>query len=376
MTVTNTVNNTFESRLEIPQHLVNANEINANEGVRIYRRLAQRKALLVSVVTLILLTSFLLDIGLGPARYSIFDIINTLLNSDSVPVAMRAIIWDIRLPIALMAVLAGASLSIAGAEMQTILNNPLASPFTLGISAAAGFGASVALVIGYSFFPWAGGIFFVSANAFVFAILASLLIYALSKMRGASTETMVLLGIALVFSFNSLLSLIQYIATEQALQQVVFWTLGSLLKASWPKIGIIVLVLAAIIPFFLRQVWALTALRLGDEKARSMGINVDRVRLNALIAVSALASVVVAFVGTIGFVGLVGPHVARMLVGEDHRYFLPMSAVTGAALLSVASIVSKSIVPGAIIPVGIITSLVGIPFFLSLILTRKRQSWQ
>jgi iron complex transport system permease protein len=260
--------------------------------------------------------------------------------------------------------------------MQTILNNPLASPFTLGISAAAGFGASVALVVGYSFFPWVGGIFFVSANAFVFAMLASLLIYALSKMRGATTETMVLLGIALVFSFNALLSLIQYIATEQALQQVVFWTLGSLLKASWPKIGIIALVLAAIIPFFLRQVWALTALRLGDEKARSMGINVDRVRLNALIAVSALASVVVAFVGTIGFVGLVGPHVARMLVGEDHRYFLPMSAVIGALLLSVASIVSKSIIPGAIIPVGIITSLVGIPFFLSLILTRKRQTWQ
>lgn len=366
-----TVSKSFEDSLEIPSRLVDA-----SEGVRIYRRLAQRKMLLVSIFALLLLSSFLLDIGLGPAQYSILDILSTLFNSEAVPVAMSAIIWDIRLPIALMAVLAGASLSVAGAEMQTILNNPLASPFTLGISAAAGFGASIALVVGYSVFPWAGGVFFVSANAFVFSILASLLIYALSKMRGASTETMVLLGIALVFSFNSLLSLIQYIATEQALQQVVFWTLGSLLKASWTKIGMIAVVLAAIIPFFLRQVWALTALRLGDEKARSMGINVERVRLNALIAVSALASVVVAFVGTIGFVGLVGPHVARMLVGEDHRYFLPMSAVTGALLLSVASIVSKSIVPGAIIPVGIITSLVGIPFFLSLILTRKRQSWQ
>lgn len=365
------VQKSFEGELPLPQHLMGV-----SEGVQVYRRLAQRKALLVSSFALILLASFFLDVGLGPAQYSLLDILNTLFNSDVVPIAMRAIIWDIRLPIAVMAVLAGASLSVAGAEMQTILNNPLASPFTLGISAAAGFGASVALVVGYSFFPWAGGIFFVSANAFVFAMLASLLIYTLSKMRGASSETMVLLGIALVFSFNSLLSLIQYIATEQALQQVVFWTLGSLLKASWVKIGIITVVLVAIIPFFLRQVWALTALRLGDEKARSMGINVDRVRLNALIAVSALASVVVAFVGTIGFVGLVGPHVARMLVGEDQRYFLPMSAVTGALLLSVASIVSKSIVPGAIIPVGIITSLVGIPFFLSLILTRKRQSWQ
>lgn len=197
-----TVNKSFDSELAIPHHL-----INATEGVQVYRRLAQRKALLVSIFTLILLASFLLDVGLGPAKYSLFDIINTLINADVVPIAMRAIIWDIRLPIALMAVLAGSSLSVAGAEMQTILNNPLASPFTLGISAAAGFGASIALVIGYSFFPWMGGIFFVSANAFIFAMLASLLIYALSKMRGASSETMVLLGIALVFSFNSLLSL-------------------------------------------------------------------------------------------------------------------------------------------------------------------------
>lgn len=365
------IHNSLENKLEIPIHI-----INASEGVKVYHRLAQRKTLLVSAFALLLVASFLLDVGLGPARYSIPEILNTIFNADAVPIAMRAIIWDIRLPVAIMALLAGASLSVSGAEMQTILNNPLASPFTLGISAAASFGASISLVVGYSFFPWAGGIFFVSANAFVFAILASFLIYALSKMRGASTETMVLLGIALVFSFSSLLSLIQYIATEQALQQVVFWTLGSLLKASWPKIGIIALVLVAVLPFFLRQVWALTALRLGDEKARSMGINVEQVRLSSLIAVSALASVVVAFVGTIGFVGLVGPHVARMLVGEDQRFFLPMSAITGALLLSVASIVSKSIVPGAIIPVGIITSLVGIPFFLSLILTRKRQSWQ
>lgn len=345
-------------------------------SAQIYRRLALRRTIFVGLFAVALLASVLLDVGLGPARYSIGQIVATLLNADQSPADMRAIIWDIRLPIALMAVLAGAALSVAGAEMQTILNNPLASPFTLGISAAASFGAALALVVGYSFFPWAGGLFFVSANAFIFAILAALLIYALSKMRGASTETMVLLGIALVFSFNSMLSLMQYIATEQALQQVVFWTLGSLLKASWLKLAIIAVVLVVALPFFLRQVWQLTALRLGDEKARSMGIDVEGLRLRTLIVVSALAAVVVAFVGTIGFVGLVGPHVARMLVGEDQRYFLPMSALTGALLLSVTSIVSKSIVPGAIIPVGIITSLVGIPFFLSLILARRRQSWQ
>ena len=147
---------------------------------------------------------------------------------------------------------------------------------------------------------------------------------------------MVLLGIALVFLFSSLLALLQYIASEQALQQVVFWTLGSLVKATWPKIGIAIAVLVITTPLFVKHVWTLTALRLDDDKAHSLGINVRKLRLQVLISVSILAAAAVAFVGTIGFVGLVGPHVARMLVGEDQRFFLPMSAITGAILLSAA----------------------------------------
>jgi iron complex transport system permease protein len=275
---------------------------------------------------------------------------------------------------ALMAVVVGAALAVAGAEMQTILNNPLASPFTLGISAAAGFGAALAIVLGVSVIPFAG-VVLVSVNAFFFALLASLTIYFLSRLHGVTVQTVVLLGIALVFLFTSLLSLLQYIASEEALQQVVFWTLGSLVKATWPKIGIAVGVLAVAIPFFIRQAWALTALRLGDATAQSLGINIEKLRLQSLIFVSVLAAVAVAFVGTIGFVGLVGPHVARMLVGEDQRFFLPTAAVAGALLLSVTSIVSKSIIPGVLFPIGIITSLIGIPFFLSLILTKTRQLW-
>jgi iron complex transport system permease protein len=186
---------------------------------------------------------------------------------------------------------------------------------------------------------------------------------------------MVLLGIAQVFLYSALLALLQYIANEQALQQVVFWTMGSLAKASWPKIGLATAVLALTLPLFVLHVWKLTALRLGDEKAKSLGVNVERLRLNVLIAVSLLAATAVSFVGAIGFVGLVGPHVARMLVGEDQRYFLPTSALAGALLLSITAIVSKSIVPGVLVPIGIITSLVGVPFFLGLILTKRRQSW-
>jgi iron complex transport system permease protein len=340
-----------------------------------YRQITGRKYIVLAGLTLLLVFLLIADISLGPARLSLWEVASTIVSPDSNGPQVRVIIWQIRMPIAIMAVLVGVALGIAGAEMQTILNNPLASPFTLGISSAAGFGAALALVLGVSIIPFAG-VFLISVNAFFFAMLASLLIYFLSRFRGVSVETMVLLGIALVFLFNSLLSLLQYIATEEALQQVVFWTLGSLVKASWPKIGIAAAVLLVTTPFFIWQVWMLTALRLGDEKARSMGINVERIRLQALVLISILASAAVAFVGTIGFVGLVAPHLARMLVGEDQRFFLPTSAVAGAVLLSATSIVSKSIVPGVIFPIGIITSLVGIPFFLSLILSRKRrQVW-
>ncbi|MFQ5873479.1 MAG: FecCD family ABC transporter permease [Dehalococcoidia bacterium] len=349
-------------------------ELGAVKGRRTYKTITRRKYLILVSLAVALVLSLLLDISVGPARLSIWQVGSTIIMPDSSGVVTRVIIWDIRMPMALMAVIVGAALAIAGAEMQTILNNPLASPFTLGISAAAGFGAALAIVLGVSVIPFAG-IFLVSVNAFFFAMLASLVIYFFSRLRGVTVQTIVLLGIALVFLFTSLLALLQYIASEEALQQVVFWTLGSLVKATWPKIGIATGVLLVTTPLFIRQVWMLTALRLGDAKAQSLGVNVEKLRLQVLISTSVLAAAAVAFVGTIGFVGLVGPHVARMLVGEDQRFFLPTSAVAGAFLLSVTSIVSKSIIPGTLFPIGIVTSLVGIPFFLSLILTQRRQLW-
>jgi iron complex transport system permease protein len=339
-----------------------------------YRRMTKRRMLLLVALAVALLGAVALDIAWGPTRLSLIEVVKGVIAPDSVNARSHVIIWDIRMPVGLMAVLVGASLSVAGAEMQTILNNPLASPFTLGISAAAGFGAALAIVMGVSILPIAGNLF-ITLNAFIFAMLASLLVYGFSKMRGVSTESMVLVGIALVFLFSSLLALLQYIASEQALQQIVFWTMGSLARTTWGKVGVAALVLAVTMPYFFTQSWKLTALRLGEEKAHSLGINTQRLRLHNLIAVSILASVSVAFVGTVGFVGLVGPHVARMLVGEDQRSFLPASALAGALLMSATSIASKSIVPGVLVPIGIITSLVGIPFFLSLILTKRRQLW-
>ncbi len=339
-----------------------------------YRRMARRRTLLLVGLLAALLLSVTIDVSWGPARLGLTEVVRAIVQPGSVSTQTNVIVWDIRLPIALMAVVVGAALAVAGAEMQTILNNPLASPFTLGISAAASFGAAVGVVLQVHVLPVSSD-FIVTGNAFIFSMLAAMLVYGFSRARGVSTESMVLVGIALVFLFGALLATLQYIASEQALQQIVFWTMGSLGRSSWDKVAIGGIALLVAAPYFVSQSWKLTALRLGDEKARSLGINTERLRLNVLIVVSLLAAIAVSFVGTVGFVGLVGPHVARMLVGEDQRMFLPASALGGALLMSATSIVSKSLIPGVLLPIGIITSLVGIPFFFTLILTRRRQLW-
>lgn len=343
-------------------------------GREFYRALVLRRQFILGGLALALALSICCDLALGPARYSLMQVLEALFSPGSVDQQIRVILWEIRMPVALMAAVVGASLSIAGAQMQTILNNPLASPFTLGISAGAGFGAALALAFGVSILPFAVD-YIIPINAFLMAMLTSLAIYGLSLRRGVSSETIVLLGIALVFIFNALMSLIQFFASQQAVAAVVFWTMGSLTKATWPKLWIASTVLLVAAPLLARRGWALTAMRLGDAKAESMGIRPKALRLEVLVIVSLLAAISVSFVGTIGFIGLVGPHIARMLLGEDQRFLLPGAALAGALMLSMGSILSKMAIPGTIIPIGIVTSLVGIPFFLYLILSRRGASW-
>lgn len=346
----------------------------AAEGRGEYRARTRRKLLILAALSLALCLSFAVDLAWGPARYGLDQVILALFNPDAVSAQVRTVVWDIRMPVAVMAVVVGAALSVAGAQMQTILANPLASPFTLGISAAASFGAALGIVTTVPLLPVAAA-FIVPVNAFIMALGATLFIHFVSQARGVTVQTVVLLGIALVFTFNALLAFVQYLASEQALSQVVFWTMGSLTKATWPKIWITLAVLLVALPLFARNAWALTAIRLGEDKAASFGVNVRYIRLETMLIISLLASVPVSFVGTIGFVGLVGPHIARMILGEDQRFFLPGSVLAGALLLSVTSIVSKSIIPGVVFPIGIITALVGVPFFISLILSNVRRSW-
>ena len=343
-------------------------------GGQKYRSLAMRRIIILVCLVLALCLSLATDMALGPARYTLSEVVSAIFDPDAVTNQLRVVIWDVRMPIALIAVTVGASLSVAGAQMQTILSNPLASPFTLGISAAASFGAALALVGGVALYPGAVQ-YMVPINAFLMAMLAAMFIHFASTMRGVSVETIVLLGIALVFTFNAALSLLEYLASEQALAAVVFWTMGSLTKATWPKVYITAAILVFTVPLFMKNAWALTALRLGDDKAASMGVNVRRLRLQTMLTVSLLAAIPVSFVGTIGFVGLVGPHIARMVVGEDQRFFLPGSVICGALLLSVTSVVSKMLIPGAILPIGVITALVGVPFFFVLIFSNRRRAW-
>lgn len=329
-----------------------------------------RRAGMVASGLVLAAASFAADLATGPAMLPLGAVLRSLAGQGADPM-LDAIVWSLRLPIACMALVVGAALGLSGAVMQTILNNPLASSYTLGISAGAGFGAAAAILFGgLMHLPeaWA-----VPIAAFAFAGVACALVAGVGGMRGASPEHLVLAGIACLFLFQALLSLLQFLASPEALQQIVFWLFGSLLRATAGKTVIVTVVLAAVLPLLMSDAWRFTALQLGDDRARGLGVNVRRLRLRAFISVSLLTGAAVAFVGTIGFIGLVAPHVARMLVGEDQRFLLPASAVGGALLLSVASVASKLIIPGTVFPIGIVTALIGVPFFGWLVLATGRR---
>lgn len=335
-----------------------------------YKKHSYRRIIFILIGLLICAVSFITDVIVGPASLTLRDVWLAVMQASEVSKNADVIIWSIRLPTAVMALLVGASLGIAGAGMQTILDNPLSSPYTLGISAGAGFGASLVVVIGLSSLEFLGE-FMVPFGAFVFAGLTSFFIYSINKIKNFSSETMILAGIGMMFLFQALQSLMQYMATPEALQNIVFWTMGSLTKANWLSISIVLVALLVMLPLMMRESWRLTALKLGDEKASGLGVNVEHLRVKIFLFISIITAVAVSFVGTIGFIGIVGPHIARMLVGEEQRYFLPLSAVCGMVILSLASIASKMLIPGAMFPIGIVTAIIGVPFFFSLVLTRK-----
>ena len=336
-----------------------------------YRQLFRQRLVILAVIFIAIIASLLLDFTLGPSGLPLHSLIKTLMHPSGATNGMRVIVWDIRLPYALMALLVGMALGLAGAEMQTILNNSLASPFTLGVSSAAAFLLLELFSAVRCFLVKQLQLFAFLLLLFLFALLSALLLDSLTRWTRVPTSGVVLFGIALVFTFNALVSIMQFVADEDTLQGLVFWTMGSLARASWEKLAVLAAAMAIVLPWSLRRAWQLTALRLGEERAMSFGIDVRRLRLGSLLRISLLAALSVAFVGPIGFIGLVAPHISRLLLGEDHRFYLPGSILIGGLVLSLASVASKNIIPGVILPVGIVTSLVGVPFFLSIVMRHR-----
>lgn len=331
-----------------------------------HRRTERKRLSIIATLAILTALSMIFDIATGPALLPVGDVVSAIFGTTDETVTV--IVWSLRLPLALMALVVGVALGVSGASMQTLLDNPLASPYTLGLASAAAFGASLAILnFGWGFDP----VFIIPASAFIAACLAATVIYGIGNMRGMGSGSMIFAGIALMFLFHSLQSLLQFKATPEVGQQIVFWMFGTLAKATWSNVAISAGVVALCLPILMRNAWQLTALRLGEQRAKSAGVSVIWLRLVTITLVSLMTATVVSFVGTIGFVGLVAPHIARMLIGEDQRFLLPAAGCAGALMLSLASVFSKIIMPGVLLPVGIVTAIIGVPFFLHLILRQK-----
>ena len=337
------------------------------QALAVQRRRESRRLLWMGILLLVLLGTVLADIFTGPSLLPFREVIDILMHPpfpalgfDHPDAAdgLVTIVWDFRLPVALMAIVVGAALG-------------LASPYTLGLAAAAGLGAALGLhadAIGISI----DSLISVPLGAFLMCMLAASVLFGIAMFRQVNAQTLILAGIALLFLFQSLMSMLQFMSSPELNQQIIFWLFGSLQRSSWWSLAITGTVTVVCTILLLADAWKLTALRLGEARARSLGVDVAKLRLKTLVLVALLTSTAISFVGVIGFIGLVAPHIARMLVGEDQRFFIPLSMLCGAVMLSAASVLSKIIVPGALFPVGVVTAIIGVPFFFWLILGWRR----
>ena len=286
-----------------------------------------------------------------------------------------AIIWQIRLPRVLMTLLVGASLAIGGAVLQGLFRNPLADPGLIGVSSGAALGAGLAIVFGTLWFT-SVPVWLVPISAFLFGLFVTYIVYLIASRRGgASVATLLLAGVAMQSLAAACMGLLSYLADDQQLRDLTFWSLGSFGASSWRKTetAALFLVPGIICLIFLSQ--HLNTLLLGESEAKHLGVDVDRLKKYCIVLVSLVVGVSVASVGVIGFVGLVVPHMIRLAFGSDHRFLLPASASLGALVMVIADTLARNIISPAELPIGIITALVGCPFFLFLILKQRNLSF-
>ena len=349
-----------------------------NHILELEKKKRKNTAIILLMLAAVLVTG-VVCLFVGSSNMTVRDAVNALLGGGSD--AQSRIIWRIRIPRVLAAIVAGAGLSVAGLIMQTTLSNSMAAPSTLGVSNAAVFGANLSII------AFAGGFlstgnnlqsFDVGANpyatsvmAFAFATLSVLLILGLCTVRSFSPNVVVLSGMAIGAVWTAATTILQFYATDVGLSAAVVWSFGDLGRASYAKDAIMAVVVLIGFVYFLCMAWKYNALLSGEATAKTMGVHVERLRFLSLLLASLITAVCVSFLGVIGFVGVICPHVTKKLLGQDHRVTIPASCLMGSLLLVLADTASRSIGSGTALPVGAITSLLGAPFFIAIIFGRK-----
>ncbi|MDR0523902.1 MAG: iron ABC transporter permease [Candidatus Methanoplasma sp.] len=342
-------------------------------GLERYRRSrARRSAAILAATVALAAATFAATMMVGNYHVSWGEVIEILLGGGSPE--KRQVVMDIRLPRILCCAMVGAALSLSGLAMQSLFKNPMASPSILGISSGAAFGASIAISFGIG--AAALGRHSIPLMAFAFCFMTMGAVYAIARTRyGVATVTLLLAGVAVGAFFNGLVSLMQYIANEDTMAAIVYWMMGSFNKCVWDSVYIALLPIAAGIALMALQTRELNLISAGEEQAANMGVSVKRSRAMIIVGASLCVGGSVAISGTIGFVGLIVPHILRMIAGPGHRLLVPMCVFGGAAFMMAMDTLSKAAFPVSV-PVGILTSLLGAPFFIYVMKMRKKEMWE
>ena len=344
-----------------------------------YSKFTFKKVLFIIASLVGLGAMVLLATSMGASDLSVTDVFNAIIAKTLPFLGIESnlhdeiIIWNLRLPRVVMGVVAGAGLAVSGTVMQGVMRNPLVSPFTIGISSAAAFGASIAIMFGVGFVG--SGTYLIITNAFIFALLCAFLVYGIARIRGVTPETLILAGIALMYLFGALTATLQFVASEHELMAVIHWTFGTLTGSTWNEILIVTVLLLSCFPFLMLYAWDLNAMASGEEVAKSLGVNTSRVRTVSLTLATLITAGIICFTGIIGFVCLVAPHITRFVIGGDYRFLIPCSCIFGAILLLAADTAGRMMFSPVIIPVGIVISYIGVPLFLYLLIKVRRVYW-
>jgi len=327
-----------------------------------------KKRLIILILFIILIFSMLFSLGIGGGRFQVSDLFS-FFQPSSLSLSEKTILFEIRLPRLILTVLVGAALSLSGAVLQGLFQNPLVDPYVLGISSGGAVGAIVAILSGISL-----GFITLPLFSFIFALATTFLVLRLGKIgTKMPLEIMLLAGVAIGFFFSALISLGMFLAGEN-LHQMVFWMMGGFWNSSWNKVITLLPLFIIGIPIVFSYSRELNAFLLGEKVAESMGVDVEKTKKILLLVTSLLVAGSVSVSGVIGFVGLVVPHIIRIIIGEDHRQLLPASLFLGSSVLLWADIFSRTLLHPVELPVGVLTSLMGAPFFIYL-LRRKKKGW-